>query len=204
MKVVILDYGSGNVGSLSNMLKALGYEYKVSNKEEDIIGSSHLILPGVGAFDAVMKKISGNIPMNTLLEEVLTNKKPILGICVGMQVLADYGYENGKHEGLGLIHGEVKQIDTKAILPHVGWNDIQINAESDLFLDMEDISDFYFVHSYHFLPTDKASVLATTEYGDKRFVSVVRRDNIMGVQFHPEKSQDVGKLLVRNFVEYSS
>lgn len=204
MKVIVLDYGSGNVGSLSNMLKLLGYEYQISNKAEDIRGGTHYILPGVGAFGAVMEKINKNIPINELMKEVLTNKKPLLGICVGMQVLADYGYENGKYKGLGLISGEVKKIETEAILPHVGWNDIQIKTPSDLFMDMEEISDFYFVHSYHFQPENDQSIIATTTYGKKQFASIIGRDNILGVQFHPEKSQDVGKLLIRNFIEYYS
>ena len=126
MKIIILDYGSGNVGSLSNILKILNYDFKVSNNKLDIENGSHFILPVVGAFKYVMEKINKNLPIKFLKDEIINKKKPLLGICVGMQVLADYGFENGKHEGLGLINGTVKKMKTKSILPHVGWINIEI------------------------------------------------------------------------------
>ena len=197
-KVCILDYGSGNVGSVNNLIKYLNYECIVSNDIKEIESSSHIILPGVGAFGAAMQKIKKNIPIDTLKNEILIKKKPFLGICVGMQVLADKGEEFGEHDGLGWIKGKVVKLNSR-ILPHIGWNDITIKKDSKIFSGLDEHKDFYFVHSFHFDLKDKNLVVAETEYGEK-FCSILQKENIIGVQFHPEKSQKTGQVLLNNFL----
>ncbi|MDP2669390.1 MAG: imidazole glycerol phosphate synthase subunit HisH [bacterium] len=200
-KICILDYGSGNVRSVFNILIALGVSPVVSNKTEDIKDSSHIILPGVGAFGASMEKIKKAIPLNALENEVLKNQKPFLGICVGMQVLADRGFEFGEHTGLGWISGTVEKLDAGAYpLPHIGWNGINIINDTPLLKGFNSNQDFYFVHSYVFKEKNHANVIAKTEYGEN-FNSVISKDNIFGVQFHPEKSQKAGKILLQNFID---
>lgn len=199
-KVCILDYGSGNVKSVFNIVSYLKYDVVISNKAEDIQNATHIILPGVGSFGSSMERIKNTIPIDVLKEEVFTNKKPFLGICVGMQVLADKGYEHGENDGLGWIKGEVKKIDSKdQPLPHIGWNDVDIKKDSPLFKKFADIRDFYFVHSFAFDVENKDLVATETEYGTN-FCSSVEHDNIYGVQFHPEKSQKAGQLLLKNFL----
>ena len=200
-KVCILDYGSGNVQSVCNMFLSLLKEVVVSNKPEDIVSASHLVLPGVGAFGAAMEKIKANIPLKVLEREVLEQKKPFLGICVGLQVLADKGFEFGEHLGLGWVKGTVDRIESGDLpLPHVGWNNIKKLKDSPLLSKFDDNQDFYFVHSYKFSEVDWDNAVASTEYG-QQFTSVVAKGNIFGVQFHPEKSQKAGKILLNNFLE---
>ncbi len=198
--ICILDYGSGNVGSVLNVLKFMGYEVKVSNSKSDIESSSHIILPGVGAFKASMEKISNNIPIDILEKEILNNGKPFLGICVGMQVLADFGNEGGESKGLGWIPGNVKKIDSNNLtLPHMGWNNIEITKDTQLFNNFKNIADFYFVHSYAFFEEVSENVLAKVEYGSE-INAIINKDNIYGFQFHPEKSQKAGQLILKNFL----
>lgn len=202
MKICILDYGSGNVRSVYNMVMKLSLNPIVSNQPDDISSASHLILPGVGAFGASIQKIREKLPLNVLEFEVLEKRKPFLGICVGMQVLADRGYEFGEHAGLGWIPGEVKKLVCGEYpLPHVGWNDITITQNTGLLRGLETIRDFYFVHSYAFSVQNRTQVCATADYGQS-FDCVVARDNIFGVQFHPEKSQRAGQRLLKNFLEF--
>ena len=201
-KICILNYGSGNISSVFNMLKTIVNDVIVSNSKQDIQSSSHLILPGVGAFGASMAKIRKTVPINILEQEVLQNKKPFLGICVGMQVLANKGYEFGDYQGLGWIAGAVEKIDAHTLpLPHIGWNSIEILRPVPLLEHFSDEQDFYFVHSFAFKEEEPADVVAKTEYGEK-FTSVIAKDNIFGVQFHPEKSQKAGRLLLENFVKF--
>lgn len=198
--ICILDFGSGNIRSVYNMLLTIAGRVIISNASEDIVSASHIILPGVGAFGAAMEKIKKKIDMQALTNEVLTNKKPFLGICVGMQVLADVGYEFGEHSGLGWIPGSVVNLDAGGLpLPHVGWNNIEAARENTLLEGLDDHQDFYFVHSYAFQPKNNDVVVARTEYG-RHFASVVSHENIFGVQFHPEKSQKAGVLLLKNFI----
>jgi imidazole glycerol-phosphate synthase subunit HisH len=202
-KVCILDYGSGNVRSVSNLITHLGYEGVVSNQPDDITQATHLILPGVGAFGAAMKKIREKLPLELLEQEVLTGSKPFLGICVGMQVLADVGHEFGKHAGLGWIPGEVRELDSRGeALPHIGWNDIILQTPCPLTKGLGEVRDFYFVHSYAFAPQSEDCVKANVEYGTK-FAAIIQRDNLYGVQFHPEKSQKAGQQLIMNFLALS-
>ena len=199
--VCLLDYGSGNVKSVYNILNYLGYNVKVSNSSEDIKNSSHIILPGVGAFGASMKKIMNAIPFDVLENEVLHKGKPFLGICVGMQVLADKGFEFGEHKGFGWVPGVVNKIDSKDFPTlHIGWNEIDIKKNTPLLKGLNDNKDFYFVHSYVFDVKDENHIIAQTEYGSN-FTSVLSKDNIFGIQFHPEKSQKVGQLIFKNFME---
>ena len=198
-EVCILDYGSGNVGSVYNLLNRLNYKIKISNESSDIKNSSHLILPGVGAFGDSIEKIKSKIPVDLLKDEVCSKKKPFLGICVGMQVLADKGYEFGENDGLGWIKGTVKKLNAK-ILPHIGWNNIEIKKKSPIFLNLDNLKDYYFVNSYAFVAHDKSLVISETNY-NVNFCSAIQKDNIFGVQFHPEKSHKVGELIIHNFLK---
>ena len=198
-RACILDYGSGNVKSVANLLEYLKVEHVVSNSEADIAAATHLILPGVGAFGAAMRMIHQRIPLDSVTAAVQAQHKPFLGICVGMQVLAESGEEFGTHQGLGWIPGSVRRfLDCGLPIPHIGWNEVR-SSGVDLLLGEHQAMDFYFVHSYLFEARDPASVVATTTYGET-FPSIVRRGNILGVQFHPEKSQKAGMLLLRNFL----
>jgi imidazole glycerol-phosphate synthase subunit HisH len=197
--ICILDYGAGNVKSVLNIVKHIGCEVIISNKITDIKSATHLILPGVGAFGTAINKIKSQIPLRELEVEVLQKKKPFLGICVGMQVLLEKGFEHGVYDGLGWIPGSVKKIKAKMLpLPHIGWNDVIIKKESILFQDLNDVNDFYFVHSYA-VEINSHYVLTETQYENK-FCSSLQKDNIYGVQFHPEKSQRAGQKLIMNFL----
>ena len=200
-KVCILDYGSGNVMSVYNMIKFLGYDVKVSNSNYQINASSHIILPGVGSFSSSMKKIKNNIPLKCVEDNIFNKKKPFLGICVGMQVLANYGYEFEKCEGLGWIGGNVKMLKTsKYKIPHIGWNNINVTTvENKLFKNCKD-ENFYFVHSFCIDEINKNLISSYTDY-ESNFISSLKKDNIYGVQFHPEKSQIGGLTLCKNFME---
>jgi glutamine amidotransferase len=201
-KVCVLDYGSGNVKSVFNLFSGLG-ETVVSNDPAVLAEATHIILPGVGSFGAAMRRIRERIPMESLEEQVFGAKKPFLGVCVGMQVLADEGHEFGRFDGLGWIPGIVDRLNTAGLpLPHIGWNDLQIRSHHPLLDGLGEAPDFYYVHSYAFKPADQETVLATTEFGTQ-FTAAIRRDNVMGVQFHPEKSQRAGMRLARNFLAMS-
>jgi|LakMenE01Jun11ns_1017448.scaffolds.fasta_scaffold9830941_2 glutamine amidotransferase len=200
-KICILDYGIGNIFSLKNILKKNEINFTYSRKKKDILNATHLILPGVGSFDVAIKKLSESIPINFLNNEVLKKKKPILGICVGMQIMAKNGYENGLTSGLGWIEGSVKIIDSKKLpLPQVGWNNLlHSRKKSDIIAGIEK-KDFYFLNSYYFDVMNKNNVIAYSSYGIK-FPSVIQKNNIVGVQFHPEKSQKAGLQLIKNFIK---
>ncbi len=203
VEVCILDYGSGNVRSVYNLLKQLCSNVKISNDPQDIESATHFILPGVGAFGPSMEKIKAKIPLDIVEEMVLEKKKPFLGICVGMQVLADKGYEFGEFDGLGWIQGNVTKVQVKErTLPHIGWNNISIKKEDPILQDITDNMDFYYVHSYVFKDFSEEILLATSEYDDE-ITAMIKKDNVYGVQFHPEKSQSTGKLLISNFLKLS-
>ena len=170
----------------------------VSNEKSVIQNSSHLVLPGVGAFGTAISKIRASIPMDLVVSE-LNSGKMFLGICVGMQVLADKGFENGAHSGLELISGTVNQLNVNLPLPHVGWNNLSIRQSHEIFSGLPSEPDFYFVHSYAVRALNDFEVLADTEYGVS-FHSVICKGNVIGVQFHPEKSQQNGLQLLQNFV----
>jgi glutamine amidotransferase len=199
-RVCIIDYGSGNITSVNNIFASISGAVKVSNEKEDIENATHLVLPGVGAFGVAMDKIKGLKHFDVLQNNVLERKKKFLGICIGMQVLAEKGYEHGTYSGLGWISGEVKKLDSKGLpLPHVGWNNLLVNYQNPLLDGMDDEVDFYYVHSYYFDAKEENHVLAYCDYGMK-FPAIINRENIYGVQFHPEKSQRAGVKLLRNFL----
>jgi glutamine amidotransferase len=182
------------------MFSTMTTSVAVSNRAADIRSATHIVLPGVGAFGAAMEKIKSAIPLDVLQYEIMNARKPFLGICVGMQVLADRGLEFGEHKGLGWIPGVVEKLETGDLpLPHVGWNSLSM-VKPIPFLDrFASDPDFYFVHSYAFKEKNPEHVLARTDYGGE-FSSVIGRDSILGVQFHPEKSQVHGRILLENFL----
>jgi glutamine amidotransferase len=197
-KVCLLDYGSGNIRSIYNLIKFLGYNCQISNNDQVIKNSSHIILPGVGAYEAAMKKIKNKISIKNLENEIFIKKKFFLGICVGMQILSEKSSEFGNSQGLGWIKGDVKKIKSK-ILPHIGWNEIIIKKNSQIINNIDNKTDFYFVNSYHFDVEDNKLIIAKTKYGES-FCSILQKDNIFGAQFHPEKSQESGKTFIKNFL----
>jgi imidazole glycerol-phosphate synthase subunit HisH len=200
-KICILDYGVGNVFSLKNILKKNNINFMYSRKKKDILNATHLILPGVGSFDVAIKKLSESIPIDFLNNEVLNKKKPILGICVGMQLMATNGHENTFINGLGWIEGSVKIINNKKLpLPQVGWNNLLLSKKTNDIMNGIEKKDFYFLNSYYFDIMNKNNVVAYTSYGIK-FPSVIQKNNIVGVQFHPEKSQKAGLQLIKNFIK---
>jgi len=200
-EICILDYGSGNVRSVYNMINALGYKAVISNDSRSISNSSHLVLPGVGAFGAAMKKIKKTLPLDRLALEVLGNGKPLLGICVGMQVLMDEGFEYGRHAGLGWIPGRVEKIESGSLpLPHIGWNDVEVIGKDTIFNKESIARAYYFLHSYAVKPIEHSVVVGLTQYTEE-FVSIIQKNNIVGVQFHPEKSQVPGMQLIKQFVD---
>lgn len=202
-RVCILDYGSGNVKSVFNLISSIAEDVVVSNEPARIADATHVVLPGVGAFGAAMRRIRETLPMPDLEQAALSQGKPFLGICVGMQVLAGIGKEFGEHDGLGWIDGQVAELDAKGLpLPHVGWNNVMCKQASPLFAGLGEQPDFYFVHSFAFTPNDPRHEIATSHYGTD-FCSAIQRDNLFGVQFHPEKSQRAGIQLIKNFLAMS-
>lgn len=203
MSVLVIDYGMGNLMSVRQAFEECGADVFISSNPEDIERASHIVLPGVGSFAEGMLNLdkSGWIPV---IQRVAKEKQvPILGICLGMQLLADKGYEVKETNGLGIIPGVVKKLEKvndSERIPHVGWNEIHKEIDDDLFDGIEDGADFYFVHSYHYVPDKKENILSVTPYCDE-IVSSVILDNVYGVQFHPEKSQRVGFKMIENFLE---
>ncbi len=200
--ICITDYGCGNTTSIRNSIKFLGYKVLVSNKISDIRRSTHLILPGVGSYSNAIDKVKKNLNLKTINNEIYSKKKPILGICVGMQIMSDYGLEFKKSNGLKWINGKVIKMSNKPnIIPQIGWNNLKIiEKRNKLFEDINEKDFFYFVHSYKFCLNNKKELIASTDYNET-FSSVINKANIVGVQFHPEKSQSSGLKLLRNFIE---
>ena len=200
--IAIIDYNMGNVRSVAKAFKKLNADFIISNSPQDIKKATHLVLPGVGAFGDGMANLKKLKLIELLEEEALKKKKPFLGICIGMQLLASKGEEHGQHYGLGWIKGTVRRfvVDEKRYkVPHLGWNNITIRTQKPLFSDIPDASDFYFVHSFHLVPEDQRVIAATCDYGET-FVAAIKKDNIFGVQFHPEKSQTYGIKVIENFI----
>jgi glutamine amidotransferase len=201
-RIVIIDYGMGNVGSINNMLKYLGARAEISANHEVIKTADKLILPGVGHFDRAMENIIRKSLLDLLNEMALIKKVPFLGICLGMQLMCNSS-EEGSVKGLGFVDAEVKkfsfQDENDLKIPHMGWNDINPSKESSLLNGLEEMSRFYFVHSYFVDCVNVADKLATTQYGHD-FVSAFEHDNLIGVQFHPEKSHRFGITLFKNFL----
>ncbi len=203
--VVIIDYGVGNIASVEKACKYIGKDVVLSRENNVIKKASHIILPGVGSFKDAMEGLKEN-DLDSIIKSTITNNIPILGICLGMQVLASIGYEDGKFEGLSIIeNSDVSLFDEskfntneKLKVPHIGWNNVHVEkTDCQLFNNIDKDSMFYFVHSYH-INVAKEYILTTTNYGYE-FTSAVCKDNVYGVQFHPEKSSDVGLKLIENF-----
>jgi len=199
--ITIVDYGCGNINAFVNVYKRLNIESKIARTASDLEDCERIILPGVGSFDHVMKQFNASGMREMVEKKVLEDGVPVIGICAGMQILAQSS-EEGTQAGLGWIDGQVKKIDISQItyktkLPHMGWNEIYHNGDF-LFKDIEKNARFYFVHSYYFECDSKENSIATTTYG-KVFTCAVNRNNIYGVQFHPEKSHQNGQQLLKNF-----
>lgn len=198
----IVDLQVGNIGSVVKAIKHLGVDYELITIPEQLAGATKIILPGVGSFTASSKKLYASGFVDALNKHVLTLKVPVLGICVGMQLLANEGVEGGRAKGLGYIDAVVKRInsfDDMLIIPHMGWNDVS-TKDLSLFHGIKDKSCFYFVHSYAMKVVNQEGLdIAYTDYGED-VVAYVRKNNIHGAQFHPEKSQTVGLQFLRNFI----
>lgn len=204
--IVIVDYKMGNLGSILNMLKKIGAPATISSRSEDVAAADRLILPGVGAFDAGMSSLRESGLMEVIHRKAFQDKIPVLGICLGMQMLFARS-EEGSLSGLGWIEGEIVRFRfhgdlTAPRIPHMGWNTVAVRREDSLFRGMERNPAFYFVHSYHAVCRREEDVLARAHYGFD-FVVAVQRGNIFGTQFHPEKSHRYGLNLLRNFAELS-
>ncbi len=197
-KGAILDCGSGNVTSVFNMVEKFA-NVSVTSNVNTIRNASFFILPGVGSFGSVVSKIELNLPIDEIRDGI-SKGKPFLGICVGMQILASHGEEFGIREGLGLIPGKVEKLKvTKMQLPHIGWNNLKTIENTPLLKGINEADYFYFTHSFGFKCQVDENVKATTEF-EEDFPSVISKENIFGVQFHPEKSQHSGFKLIKNFV----
>ncbi len=206
MNVTIVDYNSGNISSVINSFKEAAKDkvnIEVTSNLDKIKSSDKLVLPGQGSFKScidALNKINGLV--DTLNELITIKKKPLLGICVGLQMFADIGFEESETSGLGWISGKVSKIDNqngKFKLPHIGWNEIEIKKKRKIFKDIKNKSHMYFVHSYEFIPEDKSVISATTDYSSK-IVCSVEKENLFGTQFHPEKSDKTGLKIIENFI----
>lgn len=202
--IAIINYGSGNIAAIANIYKQLKIPYVVTGDLDELAKADRYILPGVGAFDATMRYLNDSGMVATLNEQVLVNKKKVMGICVGMQILAESS-EEGALAGLGWIPGRVRKIDVSLLssgpkLPHMGWNSVKPRSDAPLFAGVDVERGFYFLHSYYFDATDAADVSATVQYG-KEIPCAVARANVFGMQFHPEKSHSNGVAVFRNFAE---
>lgn len=210
-KITIIDYGSGNLHSIAkafeNQSTSNNVSVTISDNYRDIEQASHIVLPGVGAYNDCISNLKNQDGiLQALVEAVQISKKPFLGVCVGMQLLSDFGEENigqnhGKHAGLGWISGTVKHLPKKDNLkiPHMGWNEVFIKQDHNIFKNIPNGSDFYFVHSYHFQCENDKNIMAYTNYGNN-FTSVIAQENIVSCQFHPEKSQKHGLQFIGNFI----
>ena len=206
MNVTIVDYNSGNISSVINSFKEVSKDkvnIEVTSDLNKIKSSDKVVLPGQGSFKScvdALNKINGLV--DSLNEFAINKKKPLLGICVGLQMFADIGYEETETKGLGWISGKVSKIDNqndKYKLPHIGWNQLKIVKDSKIFKGIENNSHMYFVHSYEIIPEDKSVVSATTDYSSS-IVCSIEKENIFGTQFHPEKSDKIGLRIINNFI----
>ena len=213
MNIIILDYGSGNIKSVFNSFKyalnnlKIKHTIKVSASKKDIDNSSFIILPGVGSFENCINNLKKKKNLiDTIEKNVFQKNKPFLGICVGMQLLSDYGHENGKYSGLGWIGGEVRHLNERynfsfnnLKIPHMGWNKLDVKSYDMVFDNISEVDRFYFVHSYFFDVKNKKNLIAETNYGF-HVPAIIKKDNIYGFQFHPEKSGLSGQKIITNLI----
>jgi glutamine amidotransferase len=206
MRIVIIDYGMGNLGSIQRAVSECGENNVfISDNHKEIENADKLILPGVGAFAEGIKNIRINHLDQLIRHLTLDDQIPLLGICLGMQLLATQGYEGGIIDGLNIIPGVVKKLRpviSEERIPHIGWNEVHYQKNNLLFENISNGSDFYFVHSYHFIPENREDIIGTTPYCGI-FVAAFNCDSIWGVQFHPEKSSMLGLNVLKNFLRYS-
>ncbi len=198
IKVCIVDYGIGNIKAFKNIYDKLNINVEIVSKKEQFADVTHLILPGVGAFDWAMSKLNESGLREILDDLVLEKKIPILGVCVGMQIMATKS-EEGILSGLNWIKGKVLKLEKSKILPHMGWNNVKSIVKSDLFKNIENL-EFYFLHSYYYKTENDKNILTMSEYGNL-FTSAIYKDNIFGTQFHPEKSHKNGIKILENFLK---
>lgn len=199
MSIAIIDYGVGNLRSVEKAFTSQGIDAVVTSDEKILRAADKLVLPGVGAFKACMDGLKAR-GFDELVLEAAGAGKPIIGLCVGLQMMFEEGHEFGVHKGLGLMPGRVVRFPDKLRVPHIGWNQVEFKREHKVFNDLPSQTFFYFVHSFYVESADSNYVLGETDYG-MRYASICGRDNIVGVQFHPEKSQTAGLKLLRNFAE---
>ncbi len=202
--IVIIDYGMGNLKSVRNALNYLGLENKVSSKEEDMINADALILPGVGAFPDAMETIE-KLGIDKVIKKEVEKGKYLLGICLGMQMLFEKGYEGVEKNGLGLIKGSIVKMkddrENNIKIPHIGWNNLKYNKADDIFKGIDEGKFVYYVHSYFARDYNDEDLVAYSEYGENKIPGMVRHKNVFGAQFHPEKSGSVGLNILKNFGE---
>lgn len=200
MRIGIINYSIGNVGSVLSAFSFYDYDTVLVGDARDLAAVDVTVLAGVGNFKTATKRLLETGFWDALNEHVVEKQKPVLGICLGMQLFSSVSHEDGETQGLGWIPGEVRLIEDPSVrVPHIGWDDVRTSDEQ-LFARVRS-HDFYFMHSYHFVPADPSVVIATTRYGHTDLVAAVRKHNVVGVQFHPEKSQGDGLRLLRNYVE---
>ena len=199
--IAVIDYGLGNLRSVSKAVETLGVEVEVTDSSEKIEKADGIILPGVGAFHVGMQNLE-RLNLLPVLHETISKGTPFLGICLGFQILFSQSEEHGIYSGMNIINGKVKRFTHELKIPHMGWNQVEFKIQDSklkIFNEVSDNSYFYFVHSYYAEPEDQNVIIATTEYG-REFASVVNKGNVWGVQFHPEKSSDIGLKVLRNFL----
>lgn len=202
--IVIIDYGMGNMKSVKNALDYLNLENKISSNSKDIRKADAMILPGVGAFTDAIQTIE-QLKLDVVIKEEVRKKKYLLGICLGMQLLFDESYENGYTKGLGLVKGKIIKMqedrNRNIKIPHIGWNSLSYNKRDSLFKGIEENNYVYYVHSYYASGYNNENLIAYSEYGDNKIPGVVRDNNVIGIQFHPEKSGGIGLNILKNFGE---
>ncbi|MGC8765392.1 MAG: imidazole glycerol phosphate synthase subunit HisH [Brevinematia bacterium] len=196
--LVIIDYGMGNLASVGNAFSTLGIEVKISSSKDDVKNARWLVLPGVGAFEDAMKNLK-RLGLDNVIHDYVSSGKPFLGICLGMQLLFDRSYENGEFEGLGILKGRVVRFEVKLPVPHMGWNSVKVLKKGWPFENIEEDSFFYFDHSYYVIPEEDNILGLSCNYGVD-FPAAIWKDNIIGFQFHPEKSYKKGLRLLKNFI----
>lgn len=204
--IAIIDYGVGNLNSIRNMLKKIGVESLITSQPAEVEAAEKFILPGIGSFEYGMKKLRDASFFPTLQQKVTENKTPVLGVCLGAQLLFNGSEEGQPVPGLGWIDGQVVRFDQSRMeaqykVPHMGWNEVQLEKESNLFKDVQPDHRYYFVHAYHMVCNQQADILAESNYS-YNFVAAVEKQHILGVQFHPEKSHKFGMKLYENFIKY--
>lgn len=199
----VIDMDMGNLRSVLNAVHSLGFDHRVVRRGDELDGLSHLILPGVGNYRTAMEHLAARALVDPI-RDFAKGGRPVLGICLGMQLLSSTGDEGGAGPGLGLIEGHVERFDPTLVpaIPHVGWNEVRLARKHPVLAKIKSGVDFYFVHSFHFRVSNQRDALGLVEYGGREYTAIVARDNVLGCQFHPEKSQNNGLKLLENFCDW--